>query len=175
MSVERKEHEEKAQNSLTNTIQEVDGDEVQIVEADADPRQYQVTNLTEAQDEADREGVSLGEVLDRHTYTTRVCHQRGLVLGTDDPVSRKYLQNPGFTHEDEYTGTVYDIAVARYLGYEVLTYDIDQRDIQNLKCHKEEFGTFDWNDIVLLRQFKDTYGDLTATAKRLIDFSLDKD
>lgn len=155
-----------ATDSLTNTIQKVDGQEIQVMETE-DPRLYEVTNLTKARQAREERGFDMGTALDEYTYHTLVSHQRELVLETDDPESMEKLQNPTAEHENESTGSVYDIAVSRYLGYEMLTYDINQKDIQNLKLLKEHVGQIGWREVTFLKMVKQEAGNVVAAAKRL--------
>lgn len=155
-----------ATGGLTNTIQEVDGVEIQVRETD-DPRLYEVINLSQANREASEEGVEMDVALRRHTYTTLVSHQRELVLETDDPESRNRLQNPLEEHEDETTGSIYDVAVGRYLGYEVLSYDIDQQDVKNLQLIRDACGGLGWMEAAFLKRATEEFGGIASAARRL--------
>ena len=148
------------------SIQEVDGERIQVVPTEI-PRLYEVINLTEANELAEQNDVSMDDALSEYSFQTLVCHQRELVIGTDDPTSVDELQNPDVNSAQEDTGTVYDIAVSRFLGYEMLTYDITGQDVQDLKLYKEQFGAIKWRHISFLKKIKDKYGNVVAAANKL--------
>lgn len=135
--------------SLTNAQIRADDEDILVQPTDDRNRNwYRTINLTKAEQTADDDDdISWEEAMDQHTYLARVCHQRRLVLFSQNPHDLYTLGNPDKTHEDEVTGSKHAIAVALHLtattgkNYEPLPYTVTAEDIRLLQLIKEEFDS----------------------------------
>lgn len=135
-------------DSLTNAQIRADDEEIMVQPTD-DRNWFRTINLTKAEQTATEEDIDMSEAMDQHTYRARVCHQRRLVLFSENPHDLYRLGRPDESHEDEVTGSKHAIAVAMHLtattgtNYRPFPYTITAEDVAFLQQIKETFNSLE--------------------------------